>query len=158
MNYYAYALNSPVRFTDPTGLDVYYLNAPKRAKGFGHAAAIVGGHDGRYTYQSFQDEGYTESPYYNSFEEALAAALREYPDFKEYATYCTNDAAADEAAREKGREFKGTQYSLGNNHCDHMASGIVWAAGIAYHLQYGTPNKTFETIRKANTTTITRIQ
>ncbi|MFH1460771.1 MAG: RHS repeat-associated core domain-containing protein [Candidatus Omnitrophota bacterium] len=132
--------------------DVYHLFKSNNG-GTPHAGAIVG-KDGKYTYHSFGPDGkprplgpgeYTEKSF-NSWEDAKAYALEQgYEEFARYDTSSSEDAAARAAAR----GYKGTEYNVGANNCQHMVNDMFLSVPRIPFVGRGHPKFSFNEHKRA---------
>lgn len=153
-NLYRYCHNDPINKADPDGLDIWIINSPDSAGGFGHNAMIIGQPDGsRFTYHSFQPATknspvgkgrYDEPPAFATKEDAFRFAQKEH--YTRYLQF-KSEEKQDEDARTAARSFKDKTYAVvGSNNCDDMCDRASVAAKIGYR-ETLTPNGSIDALK-----------
>jgi len=156
-NLYLSNLDNPFAFTDPYGLDVYYMVAPNAACCLGHAAVIVGPIDGtpgkdRYVFMSFSAGAIPsvhawltrydniDMTFYDSIDAARAdPKLARY----EWVLGFPTNRQKSQAAVYQALNWYGRRYGLVLSNCGDLAGDVVLAAGIPFEIRK-TPRGTIE--------------
>ncbi|MDD2762563.1 MAG: DUF6531 domain-containing protein [Opitutaceae bacterium] len=138
INFYRYVFNRPTKYTDPTGLDLYALNAPGAVFGFGHEGAIVG-HPGNYTYVSYGagNNWFTASDNlvnrsFGTLDEALTFANSDRSPGNAYTNYnrFSSTAEQDSAMLTVATSWGNTSYSVFNHNCVNMDAAMGQVIGV----------------------------
>ena len=171
-NMYAYTLNNPTSFTDPTGLDAIAVDFSTLAQGAGHWAIISVGSDGRAVYSDFSPQGGGKPLWFGEVHEqplstkvtpggvpdpeTFAALQKEVaiiekvsPDTVSFAYFRTSDAdtrALQVFQDASSRPGYAPLYSVGAIDCRGYATQGLQAAGIstASYKWNAFPNDIFE--------------
>lgn len=151
---YAYVANNPMRYIDPTGMDIIILNSPQAAHGQGHTAVLIGNEQKGWVYISkdgAQDKIYsnyfTGGPskvgegFFKSIDDFNKSDFaKEYEGFTDRARFTSSDDQ-DHSAIKAMRSSANSWYHVGYNNCVDAVSSAMEAIGLnpGYNV-YGADN------------------
>jgi RHS repeat-associated protein len=151
VNLLGYTGGNPLNRIDPTGLDFIYIVDANALGGLGHAAAIVGPVNGKWTYNSYGPVAGDRAGQVEFTSEKAAMTFAKAHGYTDYAKWVTDEnssSAAQNVANQFISGFYNTyspkkRYNPTNNNCQTMVNSMAVVADLPVYVGTSVPNQTF---------------